>query len=63
MYFLPQKSRTSYRRCSAKEGLQRPAQVISCEYCEIFKTTYFKKNLWTAASENQGFSDKFTEGT
>ena len=42
--------------------MQRPAQFFSCEYCEIFKKTYFEKHLWTAAFENQDFSDKFTEG-
>ena len=26
-------------------------QVFSCEYCEIFKGTYFEKHLRTAASE------------
>ena len=26
-------------------------QVFSCEYCEIFKSTYFEKHLRTAASE------------
>ena len=56
------KSRSSHRRCSLKEGLQRPAEVFSCEYCETFKNTYFEKHLWTTASENQIFSDKFTEG-
>ena len=61
-YFLSQKSRRSHRRCSGKEGLLGPSQVFSCEYCEIFKNTYFEKHLWTAASENQDFSDKFTEG-
>ena len=60
-YLLPQKSRSSHRRCSVKEGLQRPAQVLSCEYCKMFKNTYFEKHLWTAASKNQDFSDKFTE--
>ena len=29
-YFLPQKSRSSHRRYSVKEGLQRPAQVFYC---------------------------------
>ena len=29
-----------------------PTQVFSCKYCKIFKNTYFKKLLWTAASEN-----------
>ena len=27
-----------------------PAQVIFCEYCKIFKNTYFGEYLWTAAS-------------
>ena len=60
-YLLPRKCRTSQRRCSVKEGMQWQAQVFSCEYCEILNNTYFEKHLWTAASENQGFSDKFTE--
>ena len=38
-YLLLWKSRRSRRRCSVKEGLQRPAQVFSCEYCKIFKNT------------------------
>ena len=25
-------------------------QVFLCEYCEIFKNTYFEEQLWTAAS-------------
>ena len=61
-YLLPRKSRSSQRRCSVKEGMQRQAQVFSCEYCEIFKNSYFQKHLWTAASENHNFSDKFTKG-
>ena len=40
-------------RCSVKEDMQRPLQIFSCEYCEIFINTYFEKHLWTAASENQ----------
>ena len=27
-----------------------PTQVLSCEYCEIFKNTYFEEHLLTAAS-------------
>ena len=30
-----------------------PTQTFCCEYCEIFKSTYFKKHLWTAASMSQ----------
>ena len=35
---------------------ESPAQVFSCEYCEIFKTTYFEERLRTAASD---FSKNF----
>ena len=61
-YLLPRKPRSNHRRCSVKESLPRPAQVYSREYCKIFKGTYFEKHLWTAASENHDFCDKFTEG-
>ena len=27
--------------------------MISCEYCEIFKNTFFKEHLWTSASEQE----------
>ena len=27
-----------------------PTKVLSCEYYEIFKNTYFEEHLWTAAS-------------
>ena len=47
-YLLQRKSRSTQRRCSVKEGMQRPAQVFSCKYCEIFKDSYFEKHLWTA---------------
>ena len=33
-----------------------PTQTFSCEYCKIFKGTYFEKYLWTAASVSQRFS-------
>ena len=26
--------------------------VFSCEFCEIFKNTFFTEQLWTTASEN-----------
>ena len=26
-------------------------QVFSCEFCEIFKNTFFSEHLWTTASE------------
>ena len=28
-----------------------PAQVLSCEICEISKNNYFKEHLWTTASK------------
>ena len=60
-YLLPQKSRSRHRRCSLKEYLQGPGQVLSC-CSEIFKNTNFEKHLGTAASENQHSSGKFSEG-
>ena len=44
-YLLSRKSRSSHRRSSVKESLQRPAQVFSYEYCKIFKNTYCEKHL------------------
>ena len=29
---------------------ETPTQVLCCEYCEIFKNTYFEEHLGTAAS-------------
>ena len=29
--------------------------VLSCEFCEIFKSTYFVKDWWTAAYENHAY--------
>ena len=29
-----------------------PAQVFSCEFCEISKNTFFTEHLWTTASVN-----------
>ena len=31
-----------------KEAL---AQVFSCEFCEIFKNTFFTEDVWTIASK------------
>ena len=30
---------------------ETPTQVFSCEFCELFKNTYFVEDLWTAGSE------------
>ena len=40
------------------EGVQlyqkeTPTQVFFCEYCEIFKSTYFEEHLRTVASEKK----------
>ena len=29
------------------------AQVFSCEFCEIFKNTFFTEDLWMTASEKR----------
>ena len=31
-----------------KEAL---AQVFSCDFCEVFKNTFFTEHLWTTATE------------
>ena len=31
--------------------------MFSCEVCEIFKNTYFMKNLWTAALDGSESDD------
>ena len=31
---------------------ETPTQGFSCEYCEIFKSTYFEEDQGTAASES-----------
>ena len=33
-----------------EKGLQHTTHVLSCEYCEIFKSTYFEEHLRTDAS-------------
>ena len=35
---------------------QRLAQVFSCEYCKIFKNTYFEEQLRATVSFLRGFS-------
>ena len=39
---------------------ETPIQVFFCEYCEIFKNTYFEKHLRTTASVNSR-ADVFQE--
>ena len=59
--------RSSHRRCYVRESVflsavfstacnfikkETLAQVFSCQFCEIFKNTYFIEHLWMAASVN-----------
>ena len=49
--------RSSHRWCSLDLQYyqkETPTQAFSCEYCKIFKNTYFEKHLQTAAS-NSGY--------
>ena len=44
------------QRCSIEIGCnfikkETLAQVFSCEFCEIFRNTFFTEHLWTTASE------------
>ena len=32
-------------------------QVFSCEFCEIFKITFFTEHLWTTSSVEQLFKN------
>ena len=41
-YLQPRKSRSSHRSCSVKEGLQRAAQVFSCNVAKFLRTTILK---------------------
>ena len=33
------------------------AQVFSCEFCEIFKNTFFAEHIWTNAPEPYNLAD------
>ena len=39
--------KNGHRRCSVKKGVLK---MFSFKFCEIFKNTFFKKQLWTTAS-------------
>ena len=41
--------KSTHLRCSVK--IKTLTQVLCCEYCKIFKKTYFKEQLQTVASE------------
>ena len=45
--------RCSYKFCKIHRKtsvLESPAQVFSCEFCELYKDTFFTEHLWTTAS-------------
>ena len=37
---------------------ETPAQVFSCEFCEISKNTFFAEHLWKTASEESSLSNE-----
>ena len=37
---------------SLYDNKETPTQVFFCEYCDIFKNTYFEKHLGTTVSVN-----------
>ena len=39
-----------FRKIHRKHLCQTLAQVFSCEFCKIFKNTFFTEHLWTTAS-------------
>ena len=39
------------------------AQVFSCEFCEIFKNTYFTEHLRTTAFVHIPYQNKYLPGT
>ena len=38
-----------------KKTVLKNFAIFTCEYCKIFKTTYFEEHLQTAASETKTF--------
>lgn len=52
-YFQEDIDMEHWRENGLNSKLQEtPAQVLSCEYCDNFKSTYFEKDLERAASLN-----------
>ena len=50
----PETFRSSHWRCSVKQGILKkvtPTKVFPCEFCELFKNTYFLEDLQMAGSE------------
>ena len=49
-FHLKVKARLSLNMAALESPEAAPKQVFSCEYCEIFKNTYFEKHLQTTVS-------------
>ena len=50
----PETFRSSHWRSSVKQGILKkvtPTKVFPCEFCELFKSTYFVEDLQMAGSE------------
>ena len=63
VWLSPINTRISWKKYLLwKKYMQRPLQIFSCEYCEIFINNYFEKHLWTAASENQDLVTNLPKG-
>ena len=43
-------SQNSQEKTRTRVKKRDSAQVLSCEFCEIFKSTFFTEHLWTTAS-------------
>ena len=58
---MPDSLFQAYQACNfiKKEIL---AQMFSCEFCEIFKNTFFTEHLRTTASENVKSKNSFVRG-
>ena len=46
-------SNSKQNRKKVQNTERRKTQVFSCEYCEIFKNTYFEERLQTGASDKR----------
>ena len=40
---------------------ETPTQVLSCEFCEIFKNTKFTEHIWVTASQAKRFYETTTK--
>ena len=52
---LRETSEAATRVVCIKKTVLKNFAIFTCEYCKIFKTTYFEEHLQTAASETKTF--------